>query len=129
MGTVKLAEVAKAAAGAPLLMFQLYVIKDRDFCRKLILGVHPDQFCLPCLISWSNWPLYHRPINQSEVQETPLTSHAVTLQGISCASALLIAALKKATPYPLTQQPLDCQQLMYLFAPSYLNCMLLHVCA
>lgn len=37
MGTVKLAEVAKAAAGAPLLMFQLYVIKDRDFCRKLIL--------------------------------------------------------------------------------------------
>lgn len=43
MGTVKLAEVAKAAQGAPLMMFQLYVIKDRDFCRRLILG-EPNIF-------------------------------------------------------------------------------------
>ena len=45
MGTVKLAEVAEAAAGAPLMMFQLYVIKDRTFCRNLILGA-----VWPCLV-------------------------------------------------------------------------------
>ena len=47
MGTVKLADVARAAEGAPLMMFQLYVIKDRDFCRKLILGEPLPKSLLP----------------------------------------------------------------------------------
>lgn len=38
MATVRKEEVAKAAQGAPLMMLQLYVTKNRDFCRKLILG-------------------------------------------------------------------------------------------
>ena len=36
MGTVELAEVRKAGAAGPLMMFQLYVFKERDFVKQLI---------------------------------------------------------------------------------------------
>lgn len=38
MGTVKLEEVRAAGEGAPLMMFQLYVIKEREFTQRLIQG-------------------------------------------------------------------------------------------
>ena len=40
MGTVPLADVCKTGkqAGPHLMLFQLYVIKERDFTRKLIQG-------------------------------------------------------------------------------------------
>ena len=38
MGTVHMDNVAKAGRDAPLLMFQLYVIKERDYTQKLIEG-------------------------------------------------------------------------------------------
>ncbi|KAK9808125.1 hypothetical protein WJX73_009290 [Symbiochloris irregularis] len=38
MATVRKEEVAQAAKGAPFLMLQLYVTKNRDFCRNLIMG-------------------------------------------------------------------------------------------
>lgn len=36
MSTQPLEDVAKAGQGGPLQLFQLYVIKDRKFCRSLI---------------------------------------------------------------------------------------------
>ncbi|CAL5227017.1 g9910 [Coccomyxa viridis] len=36
MGTVELAEVREAGAAGPLMMFQLYVFKERDFVKQLI---------------------------------------------------------------------------------------------
>ena len=36
MGTVPLAEVREAGREGPLMLFQLYVFKDRDFTRGLI---------------------------------------------------------------------------------------------
>ena len=36
MGTVELAEVRQAGAAGPLMMFQLYVFKERDFVKHLI---------------------------------------------------------------------------------------------
>ena len=36
MSTQSLEDVAKAGQGGPLQLFQLYVIKDRKFCRSLI---------------------------------------------------------------------------------------------
>ncbi len=36
MGTVELAEVRQAGAAGPLMMFQLYVFKERGFVKQLI---------------------------------------------------------------------------------------------
>ena len=36
MGTVGLADVRQAGAAGPLMMFQLYVFKERDFVKQLI---------------------------------------------------------------------------------------------
>ena len=36
MGTVPLADVRQAGAGGPLMFFQLYVFKDRDFVKRLV---------------------------------------------------------------------------------------------
>ena len=42
MSTQPLEDVAKAGSGGPLQLFQLYVIKDRKFCRSLIKReLHP----------------------------------------------------------------------------------------
>lgn len=38
MGTIKLQDVIKAGKGAPLMMFQLYVLADREFTKNLIQG-------------------------------------------------------------------------------------------
>ena len=38
MGTVRLDKVAAAGEGAPFMMFQLYVIKEREYTQRLIQG-------------------------------------------------------------------------------------------
>lgn len=42
MATQPLEDVAKAGKDGPLQLFQLYVIKDRAFCRRLIQRKHPS---------------------------------------------------------------------------------------
>ena len=39
MGTVRLDKVAMAGEGAPFMMFQLYVIKEREYTQRLIQGL------------------------------------------------------------------------------------------
>ena len=36
MATQPLEDVARAGRGGPMQLFQLYVIKDRNFCKSLI---------------------------------------------------------------------------------------------
>jgi len=36
MGTVELAEVRQAGAAGPMMMFQLYVFKERNFVKQLV---------------------------------------------------------------------------------------------
>ena len=40
MATQPLEDVAKSGQDGPLQLFQLYVIKDRQFCRRLIQRKH-----------------------------------------------------------------------------------------
>lgn len=47
MGTVGLADVAEAGRQAPILLFQLYVIKDRAFTLSLIRSRPPVSCHLP----------------------------------------------------------------------------------
>lgn len=49
MGTVPLADVREAgrAAGSPLMLYQLYVFKDRDFTRQMVKSAQPPSL----------WPL------------------------------------------------------------------------
>lgn len=49
MGTVGLKDVRSAGSAAPLMFFQLYVLKDRDFTRNLIQGWPPSEGCAGCL--------------------------------------------------------------------------------
>ena len=49
MGTIKLQEVVKAGKGAPLMMFQLYVLADRGFMKTLIQGRSHHRFCTPTI--------------------------------------------------------------------------------
>lgn len=47
MATQPLEDVAKAGKDGPLQLFQLYVIKDRDFCKRLIQRKPPSH--VPCV--------------------------------------------------------------------------------
>lgn len=47
MGTVGLADVRKAGASGPMMMFQLYVFKERDFVKQLIQRT--QHTCLLCI--------------------------------------------------------------------------------
>ena len=52
MATYGLKDVAKAGSSSPLLFFQLYVIKNRDFTAKLLRGASSYfQICAaqPCI--------------------------------------------------------------------------------
>ena len=40
MATQPLEDVARAGQGGPMQLFQLYVIKDRNFCKSLIQRKH-----------------------------------------------------------------------------------------
>lgn len=40
MATQPLEDVAKSGQAGPLQLFQLYVIKDRSFCKRLIQRKH-----------------------------------------------------------------------------------------
>lgn len=44
MATQPLEDVAKAGKDGPLQLFQLYVIKDRKFCKSLIQSEDMNQF-------------------------------------------------------------------------------------
>ncbi len=48
MATQPLEDVAKAGKDGPLQLFQLYVIKDRKFCKSLIQSedMHQSQYVL-----------------------------------------------------------------------------------
>lgn len=41
MGTIPLADVRQAGAGGPLMIFQLYVFKNRDFVRRILQRERP----------------------------------------------------------------------------------------
>ena len=50
MATQPLEEVAKSGKDGPLQLFQLYVIKDRNFCKRLIQRKHSSHIeCKTCL--------------------------------------------------------------------------------
>lgn len=40
MGTTRLEDVAEASKGSPLLIFQLYVQRDREFTASLLCSKH-----------------------------------------------------------------------------------------
>ena len=46
MGTTSLEDVAAASEGSPLLIFQLYVQRDRDFTASLIQSKFSILMCL-----------------------------------------------------------------------------------
>ena len=47
MGTVGLADVRQAGASGPMMMFQLYVFKERDFVKQLIQRTqHACALCI-----------------------------------------------------------------------------------
>lgn len=61
MSTQPLEDVANAGREGPLQLFQLYVIKDRKFCRSLIeRELHPAavMFAAPNLIAWWSASIY-----------------------------------------------------------------------
>lgn len=43
MGTMPLADVRQAGTGGPLMFFQLYVFKDREFVKRLV----QRELCFP----------------------------------------------------------------------------------
>lgn len=48
MGTVGLKDVCNAGRGAPLMFFQLYVLKDREFTKMIVQGVAMRDPCSRC---------------------------------------------------------------------------------
>lgn len=49
MGTVGLADVRQAGAAGPLMLFQLYVFKERDFVKQLI---QREMYACMQIASW-----------------------------------------------------------------------------
>ncbi len=45
MGTVELAEVRRAGKAGPMMMFQLYVFKERGFVKQLVQRAHWALLC------------------------------------------------------------------------------------
>jgi hypothetical protein len=52
MSTVPLAEVLAAGRGAPLMLFQLYVFRDRAFTQRLVQRALPLTCLLP--LPWAS---------------------------------------------------------------------------
>ena len=57
MATQPLEDVAKSGQHGPLQLFQLYVIKDRDFCKRLIQRKHTTH--LTCRFCGTSDTVFH----------------------------------------------------------------------